>query len=167
MAAQPIGVSFMPTDESAQMGPKRNQLEGAGGSDLAQAFKILSLHLPRVLGAQAIAPQRLLNSQGARGIPAAFSGGGESGSPSVYGAFFESLLKSMNGAGSYAPMGAMGAGMGLPPSSFDAHVSAGNEGHRGEPVADMPPIAPPAFDSRNTRLADIYDSGPVRQRRQN
>lgn len=86
----PIGISFMPSADNQQNGPRQGSLEGPGNTDLAQAFKILSLHLPRVLGAQAIAPKKLLESQGSAGI-ANPSGG----SPSS--AIFEALLRAMSG----------------------------------------------------------------------
>lgn len=93
--ADPIGISFMPTADASANGPRQAGIEGQGGSDLAQAFKILNLHLPRVLGAAAIAPKRLLTSQGS----GAFTGGG--GSP--YAQIFQALLQSI--AGGMAPDG--------------------------------------------------------------
>lgn len=94
MADQPIGITFMPSAEAAANGPRQAGIEGQGGSDLAQAFKILSLHLPRVLGAAAIAPKRLLTSPGAAGIP-----GQPAGGFNPYAAVFESLLQSLTGGG--------------------------------------------------------------------
>ncbi len=95
MADAPVGITFMPSAEAAANGPRQAGIEGTSGSDLAQAFKILSLHLPRVLGASAIAPKTLLTSPGAAGV-AAPSG------VNPYSAVFQALLQSM-GAGS--PMG--------------------------------------------------------------
>jgi hypothetical protein len=83
----------MPTADAAANGPKQASLEGGtGGSDLAAAFKILSLHLPRVLGAGAIAPSRLLNSPGSAGVAAPAG-------VSPYAQAFQMLLQSMSGAG--------------------------------------------------------------------
>lgn len=94
----PLGISFIPNDDNAQQGPRRGQLEGSGGSDLATAFKILNLHLPRFFGSKSIAPQSLLNGQGSAGIGGGFNpqsavfeallhaiGGGSSGLSSIYG----------------------------------------------------------------------------------
>lgn len=92
MAEQPIGITFMPSAEAAANGPRQAGVEGQSGSDLTQAFKILSLHLPRVLGAAAIAPKRLLTSPGAAGVP-----GQPAGGFNPYAAVFQSLLQSLTG----------------------------------------------------------------------
>jgi hypothetical protein len=55
MIERPIGITFMPSAENAAEGPRRGQLEG----NLGEALKILSLRLPRVLGAKAIVPSAL------------------------------------------------------------------------------------------------------------
>jgi hypothetical protein len=57
-----IGVSFAPTFENALDGSRRGSMEG-----LQQAMKIISLRLPRVIGARPIAPASLLQSPGAGG----------------------------------------------------------------------------------------------------
>jgi hypothetical protein len=94
MADSPLGITFMPTADAAANGPKQASIEGQGGNtDLAAAFKILSLHLPRVLGASAIAPKRLLTSGGSSAVAT------PAGS-SPYAAVFQSLLQSMAGGGS-------------------------------------------------------------------
>lgn len=61
--ADNYGISFAPTQENAQQGPINAQIDG-----LPAAIKILALRLPKVLGAQAVAPSSLLNGQGARGL---------------------------------------------------------------------------------------------------
>lgn len=91
MATNPIGISFLPSEENQALGPKRGQMEG----DLGQAFKILSLRLPRIQGAHAIAPPDLLNAPGAAGM-----GGGVN----PQAAIFEALLKAMAGGGQAGPM---------------------------------------------------------------
>lgn len=103
MAESPIGITFQPSAEAAANGPRQAGLEGQGGSDLAQAFKILSLHLPRVLGASAIAPKRLLTSQGSAGVAAPAG-------VNPYSAVFEALLQSMSSGGVMNPSGPMGRG---------------------------------------------------------
>lgn len=64
------------------MGPRQGQLEGVP----EQAFKVLSMRLPRVLGARAVSPEGLLNSPGSAGMQ---------GNP--LSAVFEALLKAMAG----------------------------------------------------------------------
>lgn len=86
MATQPIGVTFIPSAEQAAQGPQRGQLEG----DLGQAFKILSLRLPRVLGARAVAPTQLLNGPGSAGAPPGTN---------PYAAVFDALLRSRRNSG--------------------------------------------------------------------
>ncbi len=101
MANQPIGITFMPSADAAANGPRQASIEGGtGGSDLASAFKILSLHLPQVLGAKAIAPKRLLTSQGSRAVAAP-----DGASP--YAAVFQALLQSMTGAQNGVDVGSL------------------------------------------------------------
>jgi hypothetical protein len=109
MADAPIGISFVPSAQNAQLGPQQGPLEGGGGSnsDLAQAFKILSLRLPQVLGAPSIASRRLLTAPGSMaGLP-----------PSGFNpaaAVFQALLHaSTGGSGSF--MADQNTGIGMPP----------------------------------------------------
>jgi hypothetical protein len=87
---QPIGMTFIPSADNQAMGPRQAGLEGAGGSDLAQAFKVLSLHLPQFLGAQALAPKRLLTSPGSTALPSGFN---------PQAAVIQALLQAMGGGG--------------------------------------------------------------------
>jgi hypothetical protein len=104
MPSNPIGVTFIPSADNQAMGPQRGALEGPSGN-LGQAFKILNLHLPRVLGQGAPAPEGLLRSQGSAGV----AGGGD-----PYAAVFAALLKAMaGGAGGTLPGGSAGT-YGLP-----------------------------------------------------
>lgn len=57
-----LGVSFAPTAENAEDASRRGALEG-----IPAAIKVLSLRLPRFLGARGIAPEELLNGQGGNG----------------------------------------------------------------------------------------------------
>lgn len=57
------GVSFAPTRENAAMGPRQGQLTG-----VPQAVQVLSLALPRVVGARPVAPPDLLTAKGGEGI---------------------------------------------------------------------------------------------------
>jgi hypothetical protein len=67
--APPLGITFLPTDDHHTRGPRRGNRE----SDLLEAFKILSLRMPRVPGASAIAPSSLLNALGASAVPGGFN----------------------------------------------------------------------------------------------
>lgn len=58
-----MGVSFAPTAENAMDASRQGQLEG-----LPAAIKILSLRMPRFLGARGLAPDALLNGEGAGGM---------------------------------------------------------------------------------------------------
>lgn len=60
------GVSFQPGTSSTQDPTARIVGKRAG---VQEAIKVLSLHLPRVVGAQALAPSPLLNAQGSGGNP--------------------------------------------------------------------------------------------------
>lgn len=58
-----LGVSFQPGQQPTQ-GPNAGSNQGSG---VQEAIKILSLRLPKVLGAQAAVPMPLLTSQGSGG----------------------------------------------------------------------------------------------------
>lgn len=62
-----IGVNFQPGSASGADGVDGQRRTAGGG--VQEAIKILSLRLPRVVGAQAIAPSLLLNSRGSDGNP--------------------------------------------------------------------------------------------------
>lgn len=57
------GVSFAPTRDNAALGPRQGQLTG-----VPQAVQVLSLALPRVVGARPVAPPDLLTAKGGEGI---------------------------------------------------------------------------------------------------
>jgi hypothetical protein len=128
--AQPYGLSFQPGAENPNQPQRPEGPGGLGGSPLASVVRLLSLRLPTVLGAQAPAPGRLLQSPGSQGInPQALLwlqrllGGGPMGGP-------------MGGGG--GPMGGpMGGGGGgpLPAPRVEFPVDSG------EPTG--PPAPPP------------------------
>lgn len=62
-----IGVSFQPGSD--QFGQQNGNGAPLNGSGVQEAIKILSLRLPRVLGAQPAASMPLLTSQGSGGNP--------------------------------------------------------------------------------------------------
>ena len=61
-----IGVSFQPGSQDLSNG---NGARPSQGSGVQEAIKVLSLRLPKVLGAQASVPMPLLTSQGSGGNP--------------------------------------------------------------------------------------------------
>lgn len=147
MPNSPIGVTFLPNEDNAAMGPKRGALEG----DLAQAYKILALNLrkPRVYGAHAISSPDLLNSQGANGQPGGFN---------PHAAVFEAMLRSMGGGDPNAgPMG--GGPMGSAPAP---RVIPGND-YRSPNVIGSQQVQmsadAPSFDSSTSPAASA--SGPI------
>lgn len=101
--ANQIGIKFLPSEDQALDGKRQGSLAGVP----EQAFKILSLRLPKILGARAIAPQGLLESRGSAGMPNPLS------------AIFESLLRVHRG-GSMGGGGPMGAPMGPSPASVSS-----------------------------------------------
>jgi hypothetical protein len=88
MPNNPIGINFIPSQDQAAMGPRQGQLEGVP----EQAFKVLSLRLPRVQGARAMSPYGLMNSPGSAAL---------GGNPLA--AVFEALLRTMSGPQSGSP----------------------------------------------------------------
>src|SRR5438093_12332176 len=127
MAQSPIGISFIPTADNQAQGPLNMQQDGAAGSDLAEAFKVLSLRLPQVLGARAISSSRLLTSPGSAGMPGAFN---------PHAAVFEALLNAMTGGlprTTLDPTSSLSSLTGNPYRSF-----YGNEGRTSAPTAPTP-----------------------------
>lgn len=59
-----VGINFAPTTDNAANGPRNAALAG-----VPQAIQVLSLALPRVLGAQSPVPGSLLTAQGGQGQP--------------------------------------------------------------------------------------------------
>lgn len=109
---QPIGISFLPSDQNQAQGPRMGGTEG----NLGQAMKILSLTLPRRPQPHAVAPASLLEGQGS-------AGAGVTG-PNPLAAIFQALLHAgQSNAGQPAtaqlPSDLNGTGgTSLPPTSF-------------------------------------------------
>lgn len=61
------GVNFQPG--SLEQEQQRRQSQQGTGTGVQEAIKVLSLRLPKVVGAQAVAPSALLQSQGSGGHP--------------------------------------------------------------------------------------------------
>lgn len=133
MPNNPIGVTFMPSQDNQDLGPQQGALNGPGG-DLSEAFRILGLRLPRVLGPGAISSPRLLNGAGASAF-------GSGTNPSA--AVFEALLKAMTGGGSFGTPrpfsgpGAPGMSGGSPSGPY------GSPGPRVSPGGGLPPGGDP------------------------
>lgn len=91
-----IGVSFLPSTSNyeATTQPRNARLE--------DIFRILSLRLPKFLGARPIAPGELLTSPGGAALP---SGGGRGGDP-IADTIARHVLDNLPGSGGGAPGGA-------------------------------------------------------------
>lgn len=160
--AQPIGVDFIPSEDNQEYGAQRGYMEG----DLAQAFKILSLRLPREVGLQGIAPNRLLQSPGAQGLQ------GVGGGFNPYAALFEAMIKASLGqpapggmptAGAMPGAMPMGASAGPPPPLPPPRVTPGDG-------SDRPTITPVPGTPTGSRALDRTTSsqppqGPLITRR--
>jgi hypothetical protein len=121
MAEQPIGISFIPSAQNQQNGPANLRADGglgAGSTDLSQAYKILSLRLPTVVGAQAPVAPSLLTSQGSAALP-----NGMNSSAALFTALIKSMLGiTSNPAGS--PMGGASS-MALPSAGMPSGMDTG------------------------------------------
>lgn len=62
-----IGDRFQPGTDSFEQRQNRQRETTGSGEGVQEAIKVLSLRIPKVVGAQAIAPSPLLNSQGSGG----------------------------------------------------------------------------------------------------
>lgn len=120
MNSNQIGVTFMPSAENQADGPRQGGLQG----DVGQALKILSLQLPRVMGARSITDPSLMRGGGA-------NSGLASPGFNPHAAVFEALLHALSqgGAGMFGGGGSQGVpapnvipGVGQgepPPGSFN------------------------------------------------
>lgn len=134
-ANSPIGVSFLPSEENQAEGQRRGALEG----DLGQAFKILSLRMPKQPSIRGIAPQSLLQAPGASGMA------GGPGSFNPQSAIFESMIRAMLGQGPAAAPGSPASVGGAPmPRIIPGRVGA-ERGPGGTiyPDGGNTPLAPP------------------------
>lgn len=107
----------MPSADQAAMGARQGQLEGVP----EQAMKILSLRLPRVLGARSLSPSSLMTSPGSAGVP-----GGQGLNPLAI--VFRSILNSMTTGGT-PPTGPINTGGGY--SGIGARPGGGPTGPLG------------------------------------
>jgi hypothetical protein len=156
-----LGLSFLPSGDA---NGQRSDAGPSAGGRLEDVLRILSLRLPKVLGAHAIAPGELLNSPGGAPIP---SGGGHGGDP-IADTIAKHILDGIpppgagNPAGSFTPGipgGTAGPGPGVPPPP--------------PPATYKPRIIPqdPAFDDHDVagqlRRRPPYKENPNVVDRQN
>lgn len=94
-----FGLSFSPLGQGGPTNPNNPGTPSGGGNPVQDAIKVLSLRIPKVVGAGAPSPQVLLGGAGggpggAGAAPGAagFGGGGNA-------ALFEQLLRSLFGGG--------------------------------------------------------------------
>lgn len=156
MAGNDIGVTFIPSQANQQaQGPSQGSLEGdlsrGGSSDLGQAFKILSLQLPRVVSPVApVSPDLLTPGVGRTAPPTAMKPPAGNvpinGQPNVtqppaavdpMAAVFAALLRSLSG-GSAAPVGTAGGSL--------TDLLGGMTG-AGRPAVRLPQTNTPALGS--------------------
>lgn len=95
MAGAPLGVTFIPSQEQAAQAPHQGALTG----NVQDAYRILSLQIPRTPGAKAITPTSNLTGAGSAGLPSSASVGGETGSLSPDAAILRAILKRMMDGG--------------------------------------------------------------------
>lgn len=157
MADQPIGISFIPSAANQANGPMAARSDAGGGpgsTDLAQAYKILSLRLPTVVGAAAPTPVTNLTSAGASSLPNGMT---------PHAAVFQALLKAiMTGDSTGVDMNALaGFGAMRQSSSVDADPNgmAAGSGLPGA-MTPPPPRNPPAiqFPQDTVPADDQYGS---------
>jgi hypothetical protein len=86
----PLGVTFLPSDDNLRRGLRRGNRE----SDLLEAFKILSLGMPRVPSTRAVAPPSLLNAPGVSAVPGGFN---------PHSAMFQQMLRTVLGRPGIGP----------------------------------------------------------------
>lgn len=103
----PIGISFLPGADNAGENQSTAANALAPTTDLAQAYKILSLRLPTVVGA-APTSARLLNGAGASGL------GNLPGGLNPYAALFQALIKAGLTGTNLPGLGDSGSAPGMP-----------------------------------------------------
>lgn len=167
MASDTFGISFAPTDQNAIAGRPGGGAAGAGNNSgptpVQSAIQTLSLRIPHVAGAQALAPQPLLDSPGSAALggnpnsasilemlrrlfaPAPGTSGvpgAEPQSPTVYGHPTTPTFGMPSDVSAPAPRS-------VPPPHFiptdnSPPMPAPNDLTRPSIVTSNPPVAPPA-----------------------
>lgn len=174
MAGNDIGVTFIPSEQNlAAQGPRQGAAEGdlsAGrSSDLGQAFKILSLQLPRVVSAAAPTSPDLLTAPGARTTPPAArvppsNGIPINGQPNVtqpydpMAAVFAALLRSLQGGSAASVGGAdlLGGLLGAGATPGRPKIQLGEGDTTSPPPPEMPSSA-----AGMPSATDATPAGPI------
>lgn len=164
MADNGFGVSFLPNGDQRYQRPEDRMGAAGGRAPLQEAVKILSMRVPRVVGANPLAPLALLQGQGAGGlqpgqleqlmrtlgigpsmqtgeVPTTGAGPSVGGAPSPF-ASMQSLMPTAGGA---APTVSVTAGMTDP----------------GANAAPPPPPPPPGAATGGTSMAPEDDSASL------
>lgn len=148
--AQQYGISFL-EDQGQRNGQQGNGM-GPAPSPLQSVVKLLSLRLPSVVGARALAPQALLSGGAAPPSP---MGGGGMGGGAALGAnpnaaevlqWLQMLLSGGGGGGegmARPPLPSFTPGLGGAPSGGFAPMPDGEKGGTPAPPSDSPAFPPP------------------------
>ena len=137
-----LGISFSPLNNPTLTGGQGQGAGQPGSVPLADAIRMLSLRIPRVVGARGIAPQMLLNAPGLAGAPADIM----------------TLLKQLFGQFSVAqPTGMLPSmGQGAKASPYASTASA-----FGLPTEPMPSPAPTSYQAPSyTAPVSTSDQAP-------
>jgi hypothetical protein len=161
VADAPIGISFIPSAQNQALGNqaagRESTLGGGPSSDLAAAYKILSLRLPTVVGATAPTPASNLTGGGASAVSSL------PGGLSPHAALFTALLKAAMSGGGFdmSALTGLGGGMGgdasgaaaPPPSTPRPKITLGTDAPDPLTGANASPstgnTAPPAAESQD------------------
>jgi len=128
------GVNFQPGLQDQQAQPNSGSSPSGSSQGVQEAIKVLSLRLPKVVGANAVAPSALLSAQGSGGNPRVDS-------------IVEQVLRK------YFPQAAQGP-QAMPNAPSNAvNVSGGATGYR-------PPQAPPS-NSPWSNLPRVVADTPI------
>ena len=155
-----FGVSFVPGqgEQNTQNGPGRP----GGANPVQSAIQMLSLRLPRLGGAQGLAPGPLLQAPGGGGMPGGGLGGGVADNPLLQALLRLAGIFGGQGGGMGAPALPMGGGMGAPPIPRVIPGSDPSMAPRPGPgVPTFPPTGGgPTIDRRPSQPGN-RDGGPI------
>lgn len=146
-----FGVNFAPTHDNSDDAARRGRLEG-----IPQAIQILSMHIPRFLGAKALAPDQLLQAQGAQGM--------DPYAPAALQSLLKTLLPdlpSMDDAGPFSAPSSAPPPPRIIPGAEDPGVgSTGLEAFEPPPLQSDAGFAPPRRPRVETRQTGPYQFSP-------
>lgn len=142
------GVNFQPGAQSyGQQDGQRRPSGGGSQQGVQEAIKVLSLRLPKVVGARSVAPAPLLNSEGSGGSPHV---------DSIVESVLSRMFGSQRGAAPSAPMmDPSAAGGGQSPSTPDYRTIAADAfGGGGQ-------TSPPTFTGVPTQTPTVTQTPPT------